>query len=224
MIFTDRWDAARQLIPMLQQYAGEDGVVLAIPRGGVPIGVAIARSLGFPLDLLLIKKLGHPRNPELAIGAVSLTATHIDPEYAVDESYLQDRVAAVRQSLRERQTRFLRGREPLSVKDKVVIVVDDGIATGHTLMAGIQLLRQQSPARIVVAVPVSPRQTADAIRKLVDDFVCAYTPSAFSSVGQFYTDFSEITDAMVIQLLESFAGDDIPPEQQGADTPDTSFD
>lgn len=201
-IFENRWDAALRLIPMLSRYADEPCVVLVIPRGGVPIGYAIAKSYSFPLDILLTKKIGHPNNPELAIGAVSLESETVDPNFNVPEEYVRQQIPLIRESLRQRRTKFMGDRAPVDITDKVVIIVDDGIATGHTLMAAIGMIRHRSPGKIVVAVPIAPRQTASKFRELVDEFVCPCMPDDFNAVGQFYKDFAEVTDEDVISLMK----------------------
>jgi len=201
MMYEDRWDAALRLIDALRRYAGEDCVVLAVPRGGVPIGYAIARAYGFPLDLLLTKKIGHPANPELAIGAVCLEGESIDPSIPVDESYIRKTVPAIRRSLEAKRQKFMGPKAPVPLRGRTVIIVDDGIATGQTLMASIGMIRRSDPARIVVAVPVAPRQTVRKFKALVDDFICPSTPEDFYAVGQFYQDFSEVTDDDVTRLM-----------------------
>lgn len=202
MIYEDRWGAALELIDALQRYAGQDCVVLAVPRGGVPIGYAIARAYGFPLDLLLTKKIGHPANPELAIGAVCLEGESLDPSIPADEAYIRDTTSRIRRSLEERRKKFLGARAPVPIQGRIVIIVDDGIATGQTLLAAVGMIRRKEPARLVVAVPVAPRETVRKFKALVDDFICPLTPEDFHAVGQFYDDFSEVTDEDVIRLMK----------------------
>lgn len=203
MQFIDRHDAALQLIPLLSPYAESDGIVLAIPRGGVPIGAEIATTYHFPLELLLTKKIGFPGNPELAIGAVSLTETIVDPRFTISEEYIQAETEKIRKSLGERYKKFMGDRHPSSLTGKTVIIVDDGIATGNTIIAAIHMIRSQSPAKIIVAVPVAPFRTAEKIRDEVDDFICVVTPEDFYGVGQFYTDFGQVSDEEVIGILKS---------------------
>lgn len=206
MIYEDRQAAAEQLIPLLSAYAKEDCVVLAVPRGGVPIGFAIAKTYNFPLDILLTKKLGHPANPELAIGAVCLDSETIDPAFSVSPDYIARQIPAIRASLENRRKRFMGDRKPIRVRDRVVILVDDGIATGHTLMAAIDMIRKQLPRQIILAVPVAPRSAAQRFRQLADVFICPYLPEDFYAVGQFYRDFGEVTDEDVLRLLDAAAG------------------
>lgn len=203
MIFRDRDDAAMKLIPLLSKYKDEDGVVLAVPRGGVPIGYLIAKEFNFPIELLLTKKIGYPGNPELAVGAVSLENEVIDDHFTISKTYLEDQINKIRQSLRERQKKFIGDRSPVSFENKTVIIVDDGIATGNTILLAIKLIRARHPKRIVVAVPVAPIRTANKIQELVDDFVCAHIPEFFSGVGQFYHDFTQVSDAEVVRLMSA---------------------
>ena len=202
MYFFDRIDAAEQLVPLLEKYKNQDCVVLAVPRGGVPMGYHIAQKLGFPLDLLMTKKIGHPNNPEYAIGAVSLEGTLRDEEQDVSEDYIQYETQRIRKQLQDRYQRFMPDKKPLDLTHKIVIVVDDGIATGYTILAAIELLRKKKPAKIVVAVPVAPPDSANKVRKQVDDFICLHTPVSFYGVGRFYENFEEVTDDKVIQLLK----------------------
>jgi putative phosphoribosyl transferase len=201
MIFHDRYDAAMQLIPLLAKYKNEEGVVLAVPRGGVPIGYYIAMEYNFPLEILLTKKIGHPGSSELAIGAVSLENEVIDDRHNVSDAYIEEQVRIIRKSLEERYKKFMGDRKPMDLENKTVIIVDDGIATGNTILAAIKMIRAKHPKKIVVAVPVAPPRTAKVIEKEVDDFVCVSIPDEFFGVGQFYHDFSQVTDREVIHLL-----------------------
>lgn len=201
MIFEDRYDAAMKMIPLLSKYKNDDGVVLAVPRGGVPIGFHIAKAYHFPLELLLTKKIGFPGNPELAIGAVSLENEIIDDRFDISDTYLKAEILKIRKSLQERYKKFMGDRQPADLKDKTVIIVDDGIATGNTIMASIKMIRAKHPRKIVVAVPVAPDRTASKIRELVDDFICVHIPDEFFGVGQFYRDFSQVSDEEVIEFM-----------------------
>lgn len=201
MIFEDRYDAAMKMIPLLSKYKNDDGVVLAVPRGGVPIGFHIAKAYHFPLELLLTKKIGFPGNPELAIGAVSLENEIIDDRFDISDTYLKSEILKIRKSLQERYKKFMGDRQPADLKDKTVIIVDDGIATGNTIMASIKMIRAKHPRKIVVAVPVAPDRTASKIRELVDDFICVHIPDEFFGVGQFYRDFSQVSDEEVMEFM-----------------------
>jgi putative phosphoribosyl transferase len=203
MKFNDRYDAAMQLILHLEKYKNDKGVVFAVPRGGVPIGYYIAKHYNFPLELLMTKKIGHPWSEELAIGAVSLEGQVVDTHQYIPGPYVQNEVKRIRESLRERYKKFMGdNHQPVDVKNKTVIIVDDGIATGNTMLAAVELLRKKQPEKIVVSVPVAPPETVEKMRQHVDDFICLYSPEEFFGVGQFYKDFSEVSDDEVIELLK----------------------
>ena len=199
--FTDRYDAAMQLAKKLEKYKGENGVVLAVPRGGVPIGYFIASQLGFELDLLMSKKLGHPYNEEFAIGAVGLEDEIIEETQGISLEYINEEVNNIHRQLKERYSKFMVDKKPVDITGKIVIVVDDGVATGRTILATLEMLRRKNPAKLLVAVPVSSREAAERIRKEVDEFVCLYTPFPFYGVGRFYRDFSQTTKTYCSLLL-----------------------
>lgn len=201
MYFIDRYDAAIQLAPLLEKYREEKGVILAVPRGGVPLGYYLARHFGFPLDLLMAKKLGHPGNKEFAIGAVSTEESIVEETRGVPEQYIEEETQRIREQLKKRYKKFMGDREPIDIKGKIVIVVDDGIATGRTILSTIKLLRKKEPEKIVVAVPVSSGEAAKRIKEVVDDFICLHTPYPFYGVGNFYDDFSQVEDEEVLQFL-----------------------
>ncbi len=200
--FTNRYDAAMQLAKKLEKYKGEQGVVLAVPRGGVPIGFYIAKHLNFDLDLLMSKKLGHPYNEEFAIGAVGLEDEIIEETQGISPEYIDEEVAYIHSQLKERYKKFMGNKQPIDINGKIVIVVDDGVATGRTILATLEMLRRKNPRKLVVAVPVSSREAAERIKKVVDEFICLHTPTPFYGVGRFYKDFSQTTDEEVIALLQ----------------------
>jgi putative phosphoribosyl transferase len=202
MYFADRYDAAMQLAPLLEKYKNEEGVLLAVPRGGVPIGYYLAKHLDFALDLLMTKKLGHPLHKEYAIGAIGLEDSFIEETRDIPEEYINNATGLIRKQLSERYKRFMGEREPVNIKNKIVIVVDDGVATGRTILATLKMLRSRHPKKLVVAVPVASVEAAERIRKEVDDFICLYTPEHFYGVGRFYKDFTQTTDEEVIMLLQ----------------------
>jgi predicted phosphoribosyltransferase len=202
MYFTDRYDAAIQLAPKLEKYRKEDGVILAIPRGGVPIGYYLAKHFGFTLDLLMTKKIGHPSNEEYAIGAVGLEDSIIEDMMNVPEHYLEEVIPRIRRRLREAYRKFMDRTHPLDLRNKTVIVVDDGIATGRTILATLKMLRNQRPQKLIIAVPVASEQAADRIKQEVDDFISVYIPSPFYGVGKFYLNFEQTEDKEVLALLE----------------------
>ncbi|HQV61706.1 MAG: phosphoribosyltransferase [Chitinophagaceae bacterium] len=201
MYFNDRYDAAMQLAPLLEKYKNEKGVILAVPRGGVPIGYYLAKYLDFPLDLLMTKKLGHPGNEEFAIGAVSLEGSIVEETTGVPEQYIREETRRIREQLKERYIKFMGNKEPVDIKGKIIIVVDDGVATGRTILSTIKILRNKEPRKIVVAVPVASEEAADRIREVVDDFICLHTPYPFYGVGRFYADFTQVEDEDVLLLL-----------------------
>ena len=208
MIFRDRRDAGRQLAARLTRYADRtDVLVLALPRGGVPVAYEVAKALKAPLDVFLVRKLGVPGHEELAMGAIASGGVRVLNEDLVD--YLRipdeviDAVAAVEQRELERRERAYRDdRPPPDVKDRIVILVDDGLATGSTMRAAAAALRLQKPRRIVVAVPVSSAETCEELRSEVDEIVCAVTPEHFQGVGLWYEDFSQTSDEEVRELLK----------------------
>lgn len=201
MYFNDRYDAAMQLAPLLEKYKNEKGVILAVPRGGVPIGYYLAKYLDFPLDLLMTKKLGHPGNEEFAIGAVSLEGSIVEETTGVPEQYIREETRRISEQLKERYIKFMGNKEPVDIKGKIIIVVDDGVATGRTILSTIKILRNKEPRKIVVAVPVASEEAADRIREVVDDFICLHTPYPFYGVGRFYADFTQVEDEDVLLLL-----------------------
>jgi predicted phosphoribosyltransferase len=208
-VFQDRAEAGRVLADRLTKYAGSpDVVVLALPRGGVPVGFQVARSLGAPLEVLSVRKLGVPGREELAMGAIASDGTQVINqtvvrELGIAEDTLQAVAAAERQEL-ERRERTYRGQRPRpELTGKVVIVVDDGLATGATMWAAVAAIRRQQPAQIVVAVPVGAASTCQQLQEAADEVICASTPGLFVAVGQAYRDFGQMTDAEVCALLDA---------------------
>jgi predicted phosphoribosyltransferase len=202
ILFEDRIDAGLQLVTRLREYEGRNAVVVAVPRGGVPIGAVVARKLGLPMDVALIKKLGHPFNREYAIGAVSLTGLAVDDESGISPEYIASEVRRIRALLRERYHTYSGNLNPVELAGKTVILIDDGIATGKTLRAAIDLIRQQAPLSIVLAVPVAAGDSLRALEKLVDRVICLYTPQNFQAVGQSYRVFDQVSDEEVVRWLK----------------------
>jgi putative phosphoribosyl transferase len=207
MIYRDRVEAGKRLAERLAGYAGRpDVLVLALPRGGVPVAYEVARELQAPLDIFLVRKLGLPGHEELAMGAIATGGVRVINEDVVSRLRVPgeviDAVAADELRELERRERAYRGDRPApDVKGKTVILVDDGLATGSTMRAAAAALCQQQPARIVVAVPVSAPQTCDEYWMGVDEIICAVTPEPFEAVGLWYKDFSQTTDEEVRGLL-----------------------
>ena len=207
--FENRVLAGRALGEQLKQLDLVDPIVLALPRGGVPVGLEVARVLHAPLDLLLVRKIGVPWQPELAVAAVMDGASpviviepYVQRETGVDGAYIEQRAAQELKEIERRRAVYLGQRAPLPVQGRTAIVVDDGIATGTTVRAALRGLRQRRPARLVLAVPVAPPQTIDALREEVDDVVCLWQPELFGAIGRFYIDFHQLTDDEVIDLMK----------------------
>ena len=200
-MFRDRQEAAETLSALLRKYQGQDGAVLAIPRGGVPIGAAIARDLQMPLELALIKKIGHPANPEYAIGAASMDSVIVNKSVHVPEDYVAREVKKIQDELKRRYQLFMGNKPAQSLKDKLVIIVDDGIATGQTLMATVELVKHQQPKKLVIAVPVAPPSAIETFKPMVDELICPLIPPDFFAVGQFYIIFNQVSDEEVISAL-----------------------
>lgn len=200
-MFSNRISAAYRLIPLLIKYKEKEGVVLAVPRGGVPIAYIVAKELGLPLSVVLTKKIGHPANEEYAIGAVSLTDCYIAPHENVSPDYISDAITRIRKRLREMYRLYLGERQPAPVSGKTVIIIDDGIATGNTLLATIKMLRRERPSVIVVAAPVASRTAYSMLSKEADEVVVVHIPETFSGVGAFYDDFEEVSDEQVRYYL-----------------------
>ena len=198
----DRQDAAERLAIQLQHHKGENGVVLTIPRGGVPIGVYIAKQLNMPVEVILSKKIGHPTNPEFAIGSVSMDSVDVNEKIPVSKEYLEETVENIREELKRRYKVFMGDKKPADLEGKTVIIVDDGIATGHTLMATIELVKKKKPGKVVVAVPVAPPSAIEKLQTLVDEVICLMAPPDFYAVGQFYENFTQVSDDEVVELLK----------------------
>lgn len=200
-ILSDRSEAGRLLAGKLGMYRGSQALVVAVPRGGVTVGHALAKALDLPLDIALAKKIGHPYNPEVAVGSVSLDDVIMDRSIEVPREYVWNEVERIRRRLRQQEKLYREGRPPIDVKDRTLIVVDDGIATGNTLLATLAMLRKGAPAKIVLAVPVLPKDSVDLFARNTDEFVYLFAPSVFRGVGEFYADFGAVSDEEVIRML-----------------------
>jgi predicted phosphoribosyltransferase len=206
-MFRDRSHAGRVLAELLARYAGRpDVVVLALPRGGVPVGAEVARALGAPLDVFLVRKLGVPGREELAMGAVAAGGVLVVNDEVVSRldipaAVLEEVAAEERQELDRRAEAYRGGRPAPDLRGKTVILVDDGLATGSTMRAAVAAVRRLGPAAVVVAVPVGAAETCAEFRGAADDVVCAETPEPFFAVGSWYEDFQQTTDEEVRELL-----------------------
>lgn len=207
MIFANRREAGKLLADELKRYVGQSAVlVLALPRGGVPVAYEVAQALGVPLDVMVIRKLGAPGHEELALGAIASGGVRVVNDDLVRQLRIAPDVLeqVARREAKElaRRERDYRGeRPPLVVEGKTIILVDDGIATGASMNAAISALKQQAPKKLVIAVPTGAQESINKLRQQVDDIVCLTAPAHFVAVGQFYRDFSQTTDDEVRQLL-----------------------
>jgi predicted phosphoribosyltransferase len=211
MLFQDRTEAGRRLAAQLRAYANRpDVLVLALPRGGVPVGFEVARALDAPLDIFLVRKLGVPGHEELAMGAIATGGVVVLNDDIIQALHITDPIINAvidkeKQELERREKAYRGDRPAPHVHDRTVILVDDGLATGSTMRAAVAALRQQQPARVVVAVPVAAPEICDELRAEVDEIICAVTPEPFYAVGVWYKDFSQTTDEEVRDLLERAA-------------------
>ena len=205
MIFADRVEAGERLAVALARYKGADAVVLAIPRGGVIVGAAVARALGLPLDVVVPRKIGAPGNPELGLGAIAPGVRVLDEwlieRLGVTEDYLEREIEAEEREIERRERVYRAGRPPVDVEGKVAIVVDDGVATGGTAIAALRWARAQGAARVVLAVPVAPPGSVPKLAREADEVVVLETPEPFFAVGEWYRRFDQTTDEEVIAAL-----------------------
>jgi putative phosphoribosyl transferase len=205
MPFLDRADAGRKLAGALERFRSRSPVVLALPRGGVPVGLEVARALGAPLDVIDARKLGAPGQEELAVGAIAPGAVYVDRllvrRLGVSAAYLEQIATAEGRELERRERLYRSGRPPLDVEGRVVILVDDGLATGATARAAVASLRQRRPVHVTLAVPVGAPETIARLREVADDLVCLETPPDFRAVSLAYRDFSPTSDAEVVSCL-----------------------
>jgi len=207
MLFSDRYEAGRVLASKLANYKGRsDTLILALPRGGIPVAFEVASALGLPVDVFVVRKLGVPGQEELAMGAIATGDVQVINYAVVDELRIGPAtIEVVAQKEREelqRRERLYRGeRSPRTIQDKTIILIDDGIATGSTMRAAIAALRQIGPASIIVAAPVAAADTTRELSAEADDVICAETPESFSAISQFYKTFDQTTDEEVRDLL-----------------------
>lgn len=205
-MFANRAEAGKRLAEALDHLAYEDVVVLGVPRGGVEVAAEVASEHGWPLDIVIPRKVGAPLNPELGLGAIAPGVRVLDERMlralGVSEEYLDKEIAKQEEEIRRRTEAYRRGKQPVALAGKTVVVVDDGIATGGTAVAAVRWAKAQGAKRVVLAVPVAPREAATKLSKEADEVVCLTTPEPFFAVGQWYGDFPQIQDDQVVQLLD----------------------
>ncbi len=210
-MFTDRTDAGKQLADRLQRYRGRDALVIGLPRGGVPVALEVARALKAPLDILQVRKVGAPGQPELAAAAVAegnpphmVRNREIITFFDISDAYLETTASDMLKATAKRRVEMGAGEGPMNVRGRTVILVDDGIATGATAKAAIEAIRAGGAAHICLAVPVAPPETVLEMRRLVDDVVCLETPEYFRAVGAHYQNFDQVSTAEVAEILGSY--------------------
>lgn len=199
--FSDREQAAQQLAVLLAKHKGPQTLVLAIPRGGVPIGSVLAHQLGAPLDLLMAKKIGYPGNPEFAVAAVCENESVLQAPQEVSREYIDHQREKIKQELQERYRTLTRREQPVSTTKRNVIITDDGIATGCTMLAAVRAIRKQRPAAVIVATPVCSHEARIRLKPEVDELISCYYPDPFVGVGRFYRQFEQVTDQEVREML-----------------------
>lgn len=204
-IFKDRAEAGEKLASLLKQYKDSDAVVCALPRGGVVLGEKIAKALSLPLDLIIVRKIGHPKNPEYAIAAISEDGHLVyneEEKALVDQKWFDKEAAHQIKEAKRRRLIYLKGRIPEKIKGKTVIIVDDGIATGLTMFAAIQKIKHQNPAKIIVAIPVAPKETLNKLKEKVDEVITIFSPEFFmGAIGSYYQKFEQVEDEEVVALM-----------------------
>ncbi len=201
-MFRDRSEAGLLLAQKLKKYKNVPGIVLAVPRGGVPVAYEVAKELGFPIEVILTKKIGHPGNKEYAIGAASLTDYFVIPHENVTQKYIEQELVRIRTRLKEMYLRFMGDKDPENLEGKTVIVIDDGIATGNTLLGTIQVLKKSNPGKIIIGVPVASESAVRKLSREVDEVVAVFIPEEFYGVGAFYEDFEQVSDEEVMFYLD----------------------
>jgi putative phosphoribosyl transferase len=212
MWFANRQEAGQRLATELVRFADRNPVVLALPRGGVPVAFEIAMKLNASLDVVLVRKIGHPSMPELAVGAIAdgeplerVIDEQSVAELGVSRAYLDREIARQGREIEHRRRLYLNGRRPIDIRHRIALVVDDGIATGATMRAALRAVRRRAPDRVVLAVPVAPASALDSLGPEADEIVCLSSPEEFGAVGAFYADFRPVEDEVVVDMLHRAA-------------------
>lgn len=200
-MFRNRTDAGTRLAEKLKKFKKEPGIIMAVPRGGVPVAYAVAKELNLPVELVLTKKIGHPLNKEYAIGAASLTDYFIIPHEGVTDHYIESELQLIRSRLKEMQKTLQADTLPENYEGKTLLIIDDGIATGNTILGTIKLLRKNRPGKIVIAAPVASEPAVEMLAKEADEVIVLLIPSEFYGVGAFYEDFRQVSDEEVMYYL-----------------------
>ena len=203
-MFNDRADAGRQLAEKLRKYSGENSILLAIPRGGVTVAYEISKELKIPVDVIIVRKVGHPYNPEYALGAVGVDGSFIHTAHGqgVSQEYIDSMVREKQSEAKERYLELRGDKPPIDLKDKIAILVDDGVATGSTMLMAVMLVKEKNPKKIVIAVPVAPPDTIKQLEKVADEVINLLAPYGFMAIGQYYRDFSQVSTEEAKRMLE----------------------
>jgi len=202
MLFKNRIQAGKQLAEKLSAYKNKkDVIILGIPRGGVEVAFSVAKALKAPLSVVVTKKIGHPFNPELAIGAVSPDNYIIDEDYRDKEGYAKKAIKELNAEIKNRYKLYTEGKLP-QLKNKIAVVVDDGLATGHTMLAAIKYVKSKNPKKVIAAVPVAAQDSYEKVKSIADEVICLHVPIFFNAVGSFYQEFEQLDDEEVISYLK----------------------
>lgn len=209
MYFQDRTDAGKKLSIALQKHKKDNSVVLAIPRGGLPVAREVAEELGAPIDVILSKKIGHPENSEFAIGAVSEEAAIVNPGFVVSMDFLNEQIEKLQAELARRRELYLQGISPLEIRDKIVIIVDDGAATGFTILSTVKLVQSLGAQKIIIGLPVASGSALERLKNhpAVAEVVCLHSPEDFVAVGNYYSNFEQLQDEDVVEILQESRSD-----------------
>lgn len=205
-MYKNREEAGDKLIEYLSKYKDTNSVLLAIPRGGVPVAHRVAKSLGLPMDVIIVKKIGHPNNPEYAVGAASVNSYYINQENiaGVTEKFLEEQAEKKQEEARELYSELRGDKTPVNLKGKTAIIVDDGVATGSTLRMAVTVSRNLGAEKVVVAVPVGSSSAVNMLRKVADEVICPLQPLVFHAIGQFYEDFSQVQTEIAKEMLKGY--------------------